>query len=232
MASKTKNGGSAKDRVAAMRAVEKRKERLRWLVTLSVVGVIILLLAGGALWAVNKSDDEKAEKETKTTAARLAAGPPWSLPADPTKAAKEMGLDVKGNMQEGNVNHFHLHVSVFVNGKAVPIPESLGISAAGDISELHTHDTRGVIHIESFHPDKTYTLDQVFREWEVPLDAGTIGQFKTDATHTLKIYVDGKEVGTDPTKVPLLKHQEVAVVYGTAADKVEVPATFKFEEGE
>jgi hypothetical protein len=231
VASKTKSSGSAKERVASMRAAEKRKERMRWLVTLSVVAVIIAALAGGAVWAVNKSDADKEKKAAKTQAERLRLGPPWSLPADPLAAAKKMGLEVAS--MEGNVNHFHAHLDLFINGKQVAIPAQLGIGPNA-LSELHTHDTNGVLHVESStsHGKRTYTLGQAFQEWEVPLDATTIGQFKTDATHTLKVYVDGKEVTTDPSKVELVSHREIALVYGTANDKVTIPSSYKFAEGE
>jgi hypothetical protein len=231
VASKTKDSGSAKQRVAAMRAAEKRKERMRWLVTLSVVGVILAALVGGAVWAVNKSDAEKKEKAQQTLAQRLKAGPPWSLPADPLAAAKDMGLEVAS--MEGNVNHFHAHLDLFINGKPIQIPGQLGIGPNA-LSELHTHDPNGVLHVESStsHGARKYTLGQVFREWEVPLDATTIGQFKTDATHTLKAYVDGKEVPGNPADIELVKHRQIALVYGTASDKVTIPSTYKFAEGE
>jgi hypothetical protein len=231
--SKASGGGSAKERVAAMRAAEKRKERLRWLLTFSVVAVIVAALAGGAVWAVKKSDKDQKAKDLKANASRVSAGPPWAAPADPLKEAKKMGLEVAA--MEGNVNHFHTHLDIFVDGQQVPVAEQIGIGPDA-LSELHTHDTTGLLHVESStaHGQRDYNLGQLFREWELPFSATVIGNKATDATHTLKFYVNGKEVTTDPAAIKLVAHDEIAIVYGTADEnaKVKVPSTWKFAEGE
>ncbi|GAB3674041.1 hypothetical protein GCM10027589_43970 [Actinocorallia lasiicapitis] len=239
MATKSKaGGGSAKERVAAMRAAEQRKERLRWLLTFSVVLLIVGALGGGAFWAVNKDKKDQEKKAAMSNAERIAAGPPnggtWALPSDPTQQAERLGLAVKNNM-EGDAKHVHAHLDVFVNGKAVPIPANLGINTlTGDISELHTHDGRGVLHVESFSKDKVFDLNQVFQQWEVPFDRTQLGSLKTDATHKIKIYVDGKEVQDDPSKISLEAHRQIAVLYGTDADnaKVKIETTYPFEKNE
>ncbi len=238
MATKSKGGGasakaSAKERVAVMRAAEKRRERIRWLITFAVVIVIVGALGGGAYWAIQKNESDRDRKDEKANQARIAAGPPWALPADPVKMAEKLGLEVKPGM-EGDAKHEHSHLTLFVNGEQQPIPANLGIDATGNIAELHTHDTRGVLHVESFSTDKVFTLDQVFKIWELPLSKTQIGQFTTDATHTLKFYIDGKEVQDDPSEIELTQHREIGIVYGTAEQnaKVKVPASFAFEQGE
>ncbi|MEO3785386.1 hypothetical protein ABGB12_18810 [Actinocorallia sp. B10E7] len=237
MATKSKGDdaskASAKERVAAMRAAEKRRERIRWIITFAVVAVIIGAMGGGAYWAVDKSERDKEKNAAKANQARIEAGPPWTLPTDPVKVAKQLGLEVKLGM-EGDAKHEHSHLSLFVNGEQQPIPANLGIDPAGNIAELHTHDTRGVLHVESFSRDKVFTLDQLFKIWEIPLSKTQVGQFKTDAERTLKFYVDGKEVQDDPSEIELSHHREIGVVYGTAEQnaKIKVPAAFQFADGE
>ncbi|GAB2823129.1 hypothetical protein GCM10022221_21490 [Actinocorallia aurea] len=230
---KPSDSGDARARVAKMRAAEKRQERIRWIITFAVVIVVVGALGGGAFWAINRDKAAQDKAHAKANQQRIEAGPPWALPDDPIKRAEELGLDVKLGM-EGDAKHIHAHLSLFVNGEQQQIPANLGIDAAGNIAELHTHDTRGVLHVESFSADKVFHLQQVFDLWEIPLSKTGIGQFKTDATHTLKFYVDGKEVQDDPNAIDLESHREIAVVYGTAEqnEKIEVPATFAFEEGE
>ncbi|MDX6742532.1 hypothetical protein [Actinocorallia sp. A-T 12471] len=234
MATKSKaGGGDARARVAQMRAAEKRRERIRWIITFAVVLAVVGALAGGAVWAINKDRREQDERHAKANQARIEAGPPWAVPDDPIHRAKELGLDVKLGM-EGDAKHIHAHLSLFVNGEQHQIPANLGIDAAGNIAELHTHDTRGVLHVESFSADKVFTLQQLFDLWEIPLSTGELGQFKTDATHTLKFYVDGKEVTDPPSGITLEAHREIAIVYGTAEDnaKITVPESFEFDENE
>ncbi|WP_106396959.1 hypothetical protein [Actinocorallia populi] len=237
MATKNKGGdvskASAKERVAAMRAVEKRRERVRWLITFAVVIVVVGALGGGAYWAIEKNEREQVEKLAKANKARIEAGPPWALPADPVRVAKDLGLEVKAGM-EGDAKHEHAHLSLFINGQQQPVPANLGIDPTNNIAELHTHDARGVLHVESYSADKVFTLDQVFKIWEIPLSKTQIGQFKADAERTLKFYIDGKEVQDDPSEIELSHHREIGIVYGTAEEnaKVKVPESFAFADGE
>jgi hypothetical protein len=133
---------------------------------------------------------------------------------------------------EGQVEHIHAHLDVIVNGKAVTVPALIGIDEAGQqISPLHTHDTTGVIHIES--PKKAdFTLGQVMTEWDVALTQDSIGALKTGNGNELHVYVNGKEQAGNPGAIKLTAHQEIAVVYGNANDKVKVPSSYAFPSGE
>jgi hypothetical protein len=72
------------------------------------------------------------------------------------------------------------HLDVRVNGQPVEVPAYIGVDPArGSLSPLHTHDTSGVIHIES--PIKRqFTLGVLFSEWGVSLTADNIGALHTD----------------------------------------------------
>lgn len=134
---------------------------------------------------------------------------------------------------EGTVEHIHAHLDVYVDGKAVTVPALIGIDeSAQQLSPLHTHDTSGVIHIES--PVKaTFTLGQFLTEWQVSTSADHLGGLKTDAAHTLTAYVNGKAVTGDPAAITLGAHDEIALVYGTAAEnaQVSVPSSYAFASG-
>ncbi|HET9999710.1 MAG TPA: hypothetical protein VFQ36_02375, partial [Ktedonobacteraceae bacterium] len=61
--------------------------------------------------------------------------------------------------------HIHAHVSIYINGKLSQVPQNVGIASDGSCFYwLHTHDTTGVIHIES-PTQKNYTLGNFFDEW-------------------------------------------------------------------
>ena len=103
--------------------------------------------------------------------------------------------------------HIHSHLDVFKNGAPVVVPQYIGIDAQSDcstpcISPLHTHDTSGIVHVES--PEKKdYTLAQFLTEWGMTLDPGAV------------IYVDGARVPGGPDTVVLRDGEEIAIVMGT-----------------
>jgi len=130
---------------------------------------------------------------------------------------------------ESLVYHVHPYLRVVINGQNVTIPAAIGIhnpffanGVAGGgqnscFEPLHTHDTSGVIHIES-ESGRNYTLGDFFTVWRdtypsitingvsmsVTFNSSDILGFKADSTHTLQVLVDGKPYqGGDPTALVL-----------------------------
>jgi hypothetical protein len=177
-----------------------------------------------------KSNDGKAAALPHLPPAKGTGMPPWPLPADPLAGAKAAGLDI--GVMEATNKHFHAHLDVLVNGQKITVPDNLGIAANGQqLAELHTHDDSGVLHIEA-PTTKRYTLGQLFDEWNVRLTAAAIGGLKTDATHTLIAYVNGKPQTGDPAAIELTAHREIALVYGPKGQKIPVPSSYNFPQGE
>lgn len=221
----TKKRAAAQERIAAARAAEKRRERRRWIITFAVTGALVIVIAAGAVWAI------AGKNAAREAAANGRGTPPWPVPSDTADRAKAAGLTVQA--MEGTARHFHAHLDVFVNGRRTPVPANLGIDASGQsMAELHTHDSRGVLHIESPSKTKRYTLGQLFQEWNVRLDTGHLGALKTDSTHTLTAYVNGKAQSGDPAAVELTPHRQIALVYGRADQKPRIPSSYRFEPGE
>ena len=134
---------------------------------------------------------------------------------------------------EGQVMHIHQHLDLIVNGAAVAVPPEIGINEkAGWLSQIHVHDTRGVIHVES--PYKAvFTLGQFFDVWGVKFTKDAIGGYVVDATHTLKVYVNGELYEGDPRLLLLAARQAITVVYGTAAQApASIPTTYAFKPSE
>lgn len=129
--------------------------------------------------------------------------------------------------QEAVNTHYHSHLDIFVNGKKVQIPALIGINTGAQyITQLHSHDTRGVIHIESPKANDHFTLGQFVAEWGVFLNARCIGAY----CDGLKWYVNGKQQTGDPQGYTLQPHDEVAIVVGKAPKKI--PSSYKFLGGE
>jgi hypothetical protein len=169
---------------------------------------------------------------TKTTATNYNALPgirktkaPWA-PEYRFLADRLVPLDLTTlGGHNGLVQHFHVHIDIFVNGKKVRIPALVGINpGAGYLTELHTHDARGVIHIEA-QKARDFTVGQFFGEWAVYLDPHSIGGYSG-----MKWYLDGKQQTGNPATLIFKPHQEIAFVVGKPPPKI--PSSFAFEPGE
>lgn len=228
--SKTAGRQNVKERIAAARAAERRRKRRNWILTFAIVGVVVVALVVGVSWTIIKQSRPKPLPGVAAMGSDTVL-PPWSVPADPVTGARAAGLDVKP--MEGTAKHFHAHLDILVNGRPVPVPANLGIDPNQQaMSELHTHDTTGVLHIEAPTANKRYTLGQLFDEWQVKLTTTGIGGLKVDGKNTLSAYVDGKKQIGDPASIELTPHREIALVYGPPGAKVNVPKSYNFPEGE
>jgi hypothetical protein len=131
------------------------------------------------------------------------------------------------------VYHIHSHLAIFDKGQQQVVPRGIGIPGPQQVQDgfvesgkcfywLHTHDTTGVIHVES--PTKrTYTLGQFFDIWGQPLSANQVGK----ATGKLTVYVDGHQFSGDPRSIVLTPHKVIQLDVGT----VVPPKPFTFPAG-
>ncbi|MEU6849237.1 hypothetical protein ABZ901_04785 [Actinacidiphila alni] len=209
------------------------QKRRRIAIGVAVLAGAVTLAACGS-GSDSTSDDSKGAGNSpsatgSTDGKPAAASVAWPAPADASAQVKAAGLPMLG--QEGQVLHIHSHLDVFVDGKAVTVPALIGIDEAKQqISPLHTHDTSGVVHIES--PVKAdFTLGEFMTEWNVPLTKDTLGTLKTGGGKELHVYVNGKEQTGDPAAIKLAAHEEIALVYGAPSQKVAVPDSYNWPEG-
>jgi hypothetical protein len=148
----------------------------------------------------------------------LAHGPPW--PRNVGSLRQRLNeLHLPALAAEGTVLHIHQHLDVFANGKRVTVPAGIGIDADYRfISPLHTHDTSGVIHVES-PTVRPFTLGEFFGVWGVPLERAS------------QVYVDGRRVSGDPAGVRLTPHEEIVVLFGSRRPRSPIPASYSFPLG-
>jgi hypothetical protein len=201
-------------------------------VYLAVGAAIAVLGAALILGVAILRDDAGGGTETRTTAnyntlpGIRKTKAPWPpeyefladrlLPLDLTTLGGHDGLNL----------HFHAHLDIFADGKRVGIPALVGINpGAGYLTELHTHDARGVIHVEATD-ERDFTLGQFIAEWGVYFDSRCIGSYCSG----LKWYVDGKQQTGNPAGLVLKPHQEIAIVVGKPPK--EIPSSYKFSPGE
>jgi hypothetical protein len=137
------------------------------------------------------------------TAAGLSS-PPWPRPANVAERVRAAGLQLLPS--ERIDYHIHSLLKVYYQGAEVSVPADIGIAPGEGISPLHTHDTTGVIHVES--PQKAdFTVGQLFAEWGVPLTGA-------------RVWVDGQPVSGAPESVVFVDQKVVVVSFGPPPDPI------------
>jgi hypothetical protein len=160
----------------------------------------------------------------------LTTAPPWPANNDVDKLQlrlRKIGLDPL--TAEGQVVHIHQHLDIYVDGKKVTLPAQIGIASSGAfLSDLHTHDDTGVMHVES-PTASSFSLGQFFAVWGVRLDANCIGSLCASGAKHLATWVDGSPVTGDPTRIVLAEHQEIVLAFGTSAQAPSpLPKSYDF----
>lgn len=241
MSTNSKNERSRESKAAAraksaelLRQQRVRDRRRRMLVWGG--GALAVVLVGGVVTSVivaNAGSKPTAAAAVPSVAPTVASGaesaPPWNAPSDPSARAKAAGLTMLSS--EGTVEHIHSHLSVTVDGAKVEVPALLGIDEqAASISPLHTHDQSGIVHVES--PVKaSFTLGQVFTEWDVALASGRIGSYSAASGDTVTTFVGGKPVTGDPAAITLADHEDIDIVVTKSGEQPTAPAAFTWPAG-
>ena len=206
-----------------------RGQRPPWLIP-AAVGVAALVIAGIVLGIVlsrggSGSATSNAAPIPWAQIPGLQTGPP---PWDNSSAVLSdrlgiLHLDALG--QEGTVLHIHEHLDVYVNGKKVTVPALIGIDQAGQfLTQLHTHDATGIVHVES-PTNRNFRLGEFFGEWGVKLTSRCLGSY---CGH-LKFWVNGQRITGDPAQLILRAHQEIVIAAGQPP--FPVPKSYKFPAG-
>ncbi len=160
----------------------------------------------------------------------LQTPPPWPANnADKSLQLRLRAIGLDPLTTEGQVVHIHQHLDLYVDGKQIPVPAQIGISATqAFISDLHTHDATGIMHVES-PTAASFSLGQFFAVWGVNLDAKCIGSLCASGDKRLSVWVNGKPVADDPTRIVLDEHQVIVLAYGTPAqDPSPIPKSYDF----
>ncbi|HET8607362.1 MAG TPA: hypothetical protein VFL66_10075 [Gaiellaceae bacterium] len=153
--------------------------------------------------------------------------PPWDN-GTRTLPGRLPHLRLDALSEEQLAFHIHQHLDLWVNGRKVTVPAQIGIDLftfQPFITELHTHDTTGIIHVESAKR-VPYTLGQLFGEWGVRLDASHVGRYRG----TVRWWVNGTRRDGDPASLVLASHQEIAVALGRKP--AHVPGGYAFPPGD
>jgi hypothetical protein len=206
---------------------------MRWLLAAaaaSALGITTLAAAAGAALPL----------APLSSIGKLAAAPspgplgPEGVPVPNTKYLRAQPQTVKLGQTIDGVTcqriekfayHIHVHLTIFVDGKAVAVPYGIGIgqplqgvkTSLGPFIEagscfmwLHTHALDGVIHIES-PTQRTYALGQFFAVWGQKLSASQVGPAKGKVT----TFYDGKVWTGSPGAIPLTSETQIQLDVGS-----------------
>ena len=143
------------------------------------------------------------------------------------------GLTIGGiqcNTMEQLQFHIHAHLDVFVKGHSIYIPPQIGIVDDKCIYWLHTHDSTGIIHIES-PLKRDFTLGQFFQIWKSKLNNSSSFEEILGGKLVPIVYVNGNKVPSTVNykDVKLNAHDEIAVIYGKPPSSI--PSKYSFLEG-
>ena len=213
-----KSAQERRAQIEKMRAEQARRERKRKIYFGIGAGVLVLaLVAGLVALALSKKNNSTPAAATNTTPNALAQT--WDGLTGQTVD------NVSAQTQEQVAYHIHAHLAIYVNGAQKAVPAGIGIvkpwttenlsdgsqfvDGGKQIYYLHTHDSTGVLHVES-PTSKTYTLGQFFAEWNQPLSSSQIGP----ASGTVIVYVNGQKYTGDPSKIELTPHEVIQLDVG------------------
>jgi hypothetical protein len=157
----------------------------------------------------------------------------------PPSSSSGVGRTIDGvqcQTSEQAVYHIHAHLAIFANGQPRTVPLGIGIpnpqtdSSGGSpfavsgtcFYWLHSHDTTGIMHVES--PDqRVYTLGNWFDIWGEKLNASQVGS----DTGTVTAYVNGQPYTGDPRQIPLTAHAVIQLDVGIGV----APKPYTFPSG-
>ena len=129
---------------------------------------------------------------------------------------------------EGTVMHIHSHLDIFINGQPYTIPAGVGIIPYKCLYWMHTHDSSGVVHVES-PTQMDFTLGKFFDIWGKAFNNTQIFDYRAGSSNPLIVYVNGQSAGGNYRDIVFHEHEEIAIVYGTPP--AQIPASYDFVPG-
>ncbi len=190
---------------------ERRRRRNRILTGFSIFLAIVVVAAGVTYFVYQSRQPQHAASQGTYQEAIYNSSYP---PVD----------SVYCDQLEQSIEHIHVYVTMYINGTASPLPAGVGIpqDSSGNVTcyyWLHTHDSTGVIHIES-PSSEVFTFGQFRDEWDQQFQS--LGFPNELLLSGWKIWINGKVYNGSLTSVPLDAHNIITLAYNSPNVK---PAT-------
>jgi hypothetical protein len=193
-------------------------------VVVAAVG-LVLLLGGGGGNDPGSSSAGPTLPDPATLPGILQEAPPWTNNTEQLPARLAM-LSLPPLNDTVPELHHHVQLYIFVDGQPVVVPMNVGLSSQA-ASPLHTHDTTGLVHIESGDPNFFPVLGQFMDVWGPYFTDSCLGAECNQGNKKLRVYVNGQEYTGNPTLIPLTDLSTVAITFGTQAQLPNpIPSSF------
>jgi hypothetical protein len=188
--------------------------------TLTLVALLVAALLAGCGVKKETLGDTTAVSGPGVRA--LAPPPPPWMPeyAHLAQRIKQLGLPPVGKEQY----HTHALLHIYDDGILIPIAPNIGIDRAKKAySSVHTHDSTGIVHMESKVPHK-FTLGAFFAIWGVRFGDASLGSLVNKGAKQVRVYVNGKPV-SHPVNYVMRDKDNIVVGYGTDSSFPHNPST-------
>jgi hypothetical protein len=187
-------------------------QRMRMTIGASIIAAA-LVIAIAAYFFAHQASSQKGQGSASAGANQTQAANDGS---DNPAYAPLAGIPCQSSEQL--TYHVHAHLSIYINGQPVQVPQYIGIASDGSCFYwLHTHDTSGIIHIEA-PSQQTFTLGTFFQLWSERFPQLQY-PIQLDQTAGWQAYVDGKSYTGDFHSIPLRPHALITLAYNSPGIK-------------
>ena len=180
---------------------KRRAARNKRILIGSLVAVAVLIVATVSFVVYSNTHNASAQNQATPTEQVVNAAYP---PVD----------GIYCDALEQTAYHIHAHLTIYINGKQVTVPQGVGIASDQSCFYwLHTHTSDGVVHIE-FPKQGSPTLGNFLDIWRQSFSQpGFHNELASSADWT--IYVDGKKVTSDFNHLILQPHMVITIAYNS-----------------
>jgi hypothetical protein len=202
---------------AATAVRRKRLTRVGGIVVaaIAIAGVLIAATSGGSSHKTAPVTGSGAKAGLLTTPA------PWA-PQYGELRSRVQAYEFPPQSDAGY--HVHAVLRIYIDGKQTVVPASIGLPPEEEyLAPLHTHDTSGIIHIESSQP-YAFKLGQFFTIWGVKFTNTQLGGYVAGNRNVLSVYANGKLV-SNPVEYVMNPHDHIVVGYGRPGS---FPTSFEY----
>jgi hypothetical protein len=223
--------------IAATRPKRQGVPMWAWLVSGAVVLAAVIVAVAVVMVARGSTSGGQNASCVQARLSKATLDPLSSPTWPPNYSNLPCALDALGlqpSAEASSLTHYHAHLTLYVNGKRVQIPQNIALQAPpGMSSDVHTHDSavdpgkNGIIHVESPTANFRATLLQFFDVWGVYATDQCLGGY----CDGVKLWVNGKRA-PDGVNTVMHEHDAFTMVVGKEPPNFKPDPSYTFETGE